>query len=212
MKSRTKSQAPEQIELPSHFRPHPWHGLDPGAEAPAVVDAFIEMTPFDLMKYELDKVSGYVRVDRPQRLSSNVPALYGFIPRTYCGEHVGALVARGTQGDGDPLDICVLSERPISRAEILIRSRVVGGLQMVDHGEADDKIIAVLANDDVFGSVRRIEDLPSAMVERLEHYFLAYKSRPRMKSPALVHQVYGRRHAVAVVRAAMQDYRDRFGS
>ena len=212
MKSRTKSQAPKQIEPPSHFRPHPWHGLDPGAEAPAVVDAFIEMTPFDLMKYELDKVSGYVRVDRPQRLSSNVPALYGFIPRTYCGGLVGALVARGTQGDGDPLDICVLSERPISRAEILIRSRVVGGLQMVDHGEADDKIIAVLANDDVFGSVRRIEDLPSAMVERLEHYFLAYKSRPRMKSPARVHQVYGRRHAVAVVRAAMQDYRDRFGS
>ncbi len=211
MKSRAKPRAPKQIELPSHFRPHPWHGLDPGAEAPEVVDAFIEMTPFDLMKYEVDKASGYVRVDRPQRLSSNVPALYGFIPRTYCGEHVGALVARGTQGDGDPLDICVLSERPISRAEILIRSRVVGGLQMVDHGEADDKIIAVLANDDVFGGVRRIEDLPSAMVERLEHYFLAYKSRPRMKSPALVHQVYGRRHAVAVVGAAMQDYRDRFG-
>lgn len=211
MPPRAKRERTDRAGLPSQFRPHPWHGLDPGAEAPEVVDAFIEMTPFDLMKYEVDKASGYVRVDRPQRLSSNVPALYGFVPRSYCGPRVSALGARGTHGDGDPLDICVFSERPIGRAEILIRSRVVGGLQMVDHGETDDKIVAVLANDHVFGNVRRIEDLPAAMIERLEHYFLAYKARPRMKSAAHVHAVYGRRHAVAVVRAAMQDYLDQFG-
>jgi inorganic pyrophosphatase len=140
-----------------------------------------------------------------------VPALYGFIPRTYCGPRVGARVGRGVRGDGDPLDICVFSERPITRAEILIRSRVVGGLQMVDHGEADDKIVAVVANDHVFGDVRRLDELPAALIERLEHYFLAYKARPRRQSPTRVRRVYGRHHALAVIRAAMRDYRELFG-
>jgi inorganic pyrophosphatase len=67
--------------------------------------------------------------------------LYGFIPKTYCGDKVGALMENAERGDGDPLDICVLSERPISKTEILLNARVVGGLPMLDHGEADDKII-----------------------------------------------------------------------
>ena len=70
------------------FRPHPWHGLDVGPEPPGVLNAYIEITPFDLKKYEVDKVSGYLRVDRPQRTSAQHPALYGFIPRTYCAERV----------------------------------------------------------------------------------------------------------------------------
>jgi len=191
-------------------RPHPWHGLDPGPDAPRIVDAFIEMTPFDLVKYEVEKLSGYVRVDRPQRFSSQSPTLYGFIPRTYCGDLVGRMVAPGTRGDGDPLDICVVTERPITRAEILIRSRVIGGLQMIDNGEADDKIIAVLWNDDVWGHVRDVSRLPPVMVERLQHYFATYKSLPGRPSRVKLTKVYGRSHAIKVVQAALADYRARF--
>lgn len=92
------------------FRPHPWHGLDSGPAPPGVVSAFIEITPFDFVKYEVDKITGYLRVDRPQLTSSLPPSLYGFIPRTFCGERVGRLMPGAARGDHDPLDICVLSE------------------------------------------------------------------------------------------------------
>src|SRR5690606_31223988 len=104
---------------------------------------FIEICPFDLVKYEIDKESGYMRVDRPNRTSSQPPTLYGFIPRTLADRRVAALMPGAQRGDGDPLDICVLSERPIARAEIIVTARVVGGLPMLDGGEADDKLIAV---------------------------------------------------------------------
>ena len=109
------------------WRPHPWHGLDVGADAPSIVQAYIEMTPFDVVKYETDKVTGYLRVDRPQSGSSAPPCLYGFVPRTYCDAQVKALSPKSTQGDGDPLDICVLSERPIARANIVLDARGLGG-------------------------------------------------------------------------------------
>src|SRR5512142_2208465 len=133
------------------WRPHPWHGLETGPNAPEVVHAFIEITPFDGIKYEVDKTTGYLRVDRPQRSSSLPPSLYGFIPRTYCGARVGALSSVTKKGDGDPLDICVLSERPITRSEVILTARIVGGIHMVDHGEADDKIVAVLHNATFWG-------------------------------------------------------------
>ena len=194
------------------WRPHPWHGLEAGAGAPELVDAYIEITPFDLIKYEIDKVTGYLRVDRPQRTSSQPPSLYGFIPRTYCGERVRALSPRSVRGDGDPLDICVLSERPINRAEVVLTARVVGGLQMVDGGEADDKIIAVLENDNVWGQARELDDLPSVLIERLRHYFLTYKLVPEDRSPRVsIDRAFGREHALAVVRAALEDYAEEFG-
>mgnify|MGYP003344882996 FL=1 len=87
----------------NHFRPHPWHGLDVGPAPPEVLNAYIEITPFDLMKYEVDKVSGYLRVDRPQRSSAQHPTLYGFVPRTYCGSRVRALAPGATRGDGDQI-------------------------------------------------------------------------------------------------------------
>ena len=99
----------------SRWRPHPWHGLSVGPDAPRVVHAYIEITPFDSVKYEVDKESGYLRVDRPQRYSSQVPTLYGFVPQTYCASRVQALSPTSSQGDGDSLDICVLAERPITR-------------------------------------------------------------------------------------------------
>lgn len=193
-------------------RPHPWHGLTPGKDPPLLLHAYIEITPFDPVKYEIDKVTGYLRVDRPQRSSSLPPALYGFVPRTYCGPRVAALSPGVTQADGDPLDICVLSERPINRAEVLLDARVVGGLLMIDHGEADDKIIAVLHNDNVWGAATDISDIPQRLVERLEHYFATYKLVPGSPSSVMVQKVYGVAHAEQVVRAAMEDYNDLFGS
>lgn len=196
---------------PSQFRPHPWHGLETGPRPPGILYAFIEITPFDLIKYEIDKQSGYLRIDRPQRGSSQPPALYGFIPRTYCAARVRKLSPRARRGDGDPLDICVLSERAITRNEVLVRARVVGGLQMVDAGEADDKIIAVLDNDYVYGSARDVRDLPRVLVERLQHYFETYKLVPDRPASARIERVYGRAHAEKVVAAAIYDYSDVFG-
>ena len=193
------------------WRPHPWHGLSAGEQAPQVVTAYIEITPFDLVKYEVDKETGYLKVDRPQRSSNHPPALYGFIPRTFCGRRVKSLSPKAERGDGDPLDICVLSERPISQAEILLQARVVGGLQMVDQGEADDKIIAILEKDNVWGQVQNLEELPPALVDRLTHYFSTYKLIPGQEGTTSIETVYGREAALAVVEASMADYNEEFG-
>ncbi|NBX36614.1 MAG: inorganic pyrophosphatase [Planctomycetes bacterium] len=187
-------------------RPHPWHGLTVGPQPPSIVHAFIEITPYDLVKYEVDKLSGYMRVDRPQRSSSTPPTLYGFIPRTLCADRVAALSPNAHSADGDPLDICVLSERPINRGDIVIDARVIGGLQMLDDGEADDKILAVLVNDPAWGDARDIAEVPPLLVERLLHYFSTYKLRIGEASPTVIRDVYGFERAARVVEAALADY------
>jgi inorganic pyrophosphatase len=193
------------------WRPHPWHGLEIGPDPPGVVHAFIEITPFDLIKYEVDKTTGYLRVDRPQRTSSLPPSLYGFIPRTFCAERVKALSSRAKSGDGDPLDICILSERPINRSEVILNARVIGGIHMVDHGEADDKIVAVLHNDQVWQNVNDIAEVPGILVERLRHYFSTYKLVPGTPDEVFVEGIYNREHALKVVKAAIEDYVHHFG-
>lgn len=191
------------------WRPHPWHGLGAGPNPPHVVQAYIEITPFDLVKYEIDKVTGYLRVDRPQRTSAQPPSLYGFVPRTYCGRRVGELTPGVTGGDGDPLDICVIAERPISHPEILVKAKVIGGMQMIDNGEADDKIVAVLDNDCVWSGVDDIAQLPNVLVDRLRHYFSTYKLVPGATSVPIT--AYGKDHAHRVVSAALQDYSEVYG-
>lgn len=193
------------------WRPHPWHGLEVGPNPPGLVTAFIEITPFDLIKYEVDKVTGYLRVDRPQLTSSQPPTLYGFIPRTYCGSRVGALSPKAGKGDGDPLDICVISERAITHSEVILSARIVGGIQGVDGGLADDKIIAVLANDSFWEDAKDIDDLPKALVERLQHYFTTYKLVPGRDSQMIIEKVYGREEAEKVIQAAMDDYEQEYG-
>jgi inorganic pyrophosphatase len=193
------------------WRPHPWHGLDPGEDAPNVVEAYIEITPFDLIKFEIDKTTGYLRVDRPQRGSSQPPALYGFIPQTYCGPRMSELSPKTKRGDGDPLDICVLTERPIARSEIILRAKVLGGLQVVDGEEADDKIIAVMANDNVWSHIDEVADLPVAIVERLQHYFATYKNMPDKKTILTIEGMYGSEHARNVVQASLDDYDEEYG-
>jgi len=181
-----------------------------GQDPPSLVHAFIEITPFDMVKYEIDKESGFLRVDRPQRTSSLPPALYGFIPRTLCGDRVQALMPGADRGDLDPLDICVISERPINRAETLLNARVVGGLPMIDHGEADDKIIAILDCDHQWGHLKDLTDLPSVLVERLHHYFMTYKWSPDEENQVSIAEPYGREHAEKVVLASMEDYQEAF--
>ena len=193
------------------WRPHPWHGLEIGPKPPEVVHAYIEITPFDLVKYEVDKYTGYLRVDRPQRTSANPPSMYGFIPRTYCGERVNAMSPKSERGDQDPMDICVISERAINRAEVILNARVVGGLQMIDQGEADDKIIAVLENDFVWANVQDISDLPDILVERLRHYFGTYKLIPGQENETFIETIFGRDHALKLIEAAMADYDEEYG-
>jgi inorganic pyrophosphatase len=193
------------------WRPHPWHGLTPGRNPPLELRAFIEITPFDLVKYEVDKSTGYTVIDRPQRTSSQPPALYGFVPQTYCAERVRALMPGAVRGDGDPLDICVISERRIDRGGILIDARVIGGLQMLDDGEADDKIIAVLHNDYVWSEVKEISDLPDVLVQRLIHYFNTYKMVDGTDTSVRIQSVYGPEHAKTVVEASMADYDEHYG-
>jgi inorganic pyrophosphatase len=196
----------------SRWRPHPWHGLDVGPEPPGMVTAYIEITPFDSVKYELDKGTGYIRVDRPQRSSAQPPSLYGFIPQTYCGSRVAALSsAEVEEADHDPLDICVLSERPVNRSDIIMNARVVGGLQMIDEGEADDKIIAVLENDLIWGDSVELDSIADIYVERLMHYFSTYKLVPGKPSAVTVTHTYNRAHAEKVILAAMADYQETFG-
>ena len=196
----------------NRWRRHPWHGLRARRDdAPEdIVQVFIEMTPADTVKYELDKNSGFMMVDRPQRTTSSPPALYGFIPRTYCGKEVAKRCPAVEVADEDPLDICVYSERHITRGDILLNARVVGGIQMIDGGEADDKIIAVLENDNIWGDVRDIGDLPPIKVERLQHYFMTYKMEPGKDLDIKVDFVYDRSEALKVIAAAEKDYWDSF--
>ncbi|MFZ1289197.1 MAG: inorganic pyrophosphatase [Melioribacteraceae bacterium] len=193
------------------WRPHPWHGLELGKNPPFVVNAYIEITPFDFVKYEVEKITGYLKVDRPHRTSSQPPSLYGFIPKTYCGNRVRDLSPTSKKGDGDPLDICIITERPINKSEIILDAKVVGGIQMVDHKEADDKIIAVLHNDNIWQNAEDISDLPKVMIDRLRHYFLTYKLIPGEKPDVKIDKIYNREHALKVVEAAILDYKDEHG-
>ncbi len=190
------------------YRPHPWHGLSAGPDPPRYVNAYIEITPFDLVKYEMDKTTGYLRVDRPQLGASLPPTLYGFIPRTYCWRRVAELSPGAQGGDEDPLDICVITERPINRAEIVLVARVVGVLKTLDHGQADDKILAVMDKDAVWQQVNDLTDLPRAIVNRLEHYFATYKMTPGQPNPVTIQGLRPCDEALTVVKAALRDYEE----
>jgi len=198
------------------FRAHPWHGVSIGDEAPEVVTAYIEIVPTDTVKYEVDKVTGFLKVDRPQRFSNLCPSYYGLVPQTYCGERVAELFARrasrkGIVGDRDPLDICVLTEKTIPHSDILLTALPIGGLSMLDGGEADDKIIAVMKDDAVYGGFTDIANCPPTLIDRLQHYFLTYKQAPGTTQHKVeITNVYGRAEALKVIRASHADYRAQF--
>ena len=198
------------------FKAHPWHGISAGAEAPDVVNVFVEIVPSDTIKYEIDKQSGYLKVDRPQQFSNIIPALYGFIPRTYCHDEVLKLAIESgatdvTVGDLDPLDICVLSSHNIHAGGMLMEAIPIGGFKMIDKGEADDKIVAVMKGDHAFGHFRDVSELPQAEIKRLMHYFLTYKNLPDEPAKCRIEEVYGAEHAKKVIKASQKDYASKFG-
>ena len=210
-----KDPAPDRSRL--MFQAHPWHGVAPGDKAPETVSAYIEIVPTDAVKYELDKQSGHLRVDRPQRFSSMCPSLYGFIPQTFCGDHVADLCAErtgrtGIKGDADPMDICVLTEKTFAQGNFFVQANPIGGLRMIDGEQADDKIISVLQADLAYGHVKDIADCPNALVDRLKHYFLSYKQLPG-EAPRRVEivDVYDRKEALDVITRSLSDYQKQFG-
>ncbi len=192
---------------------HPWHGVPIGENAPQEVTVFIEIVPRDTVKYEVDKETGYLKIDRPQQYSNVVPANYGFIPQTYCAGRVAALAREKSgreiaEGDGDPLDILVLSEHHIPRGDIILKAVPIGGFCLIDGGEADDKIIATLKGDKVFEQYTEITELPKGILERFEHYFLTYKNLPGEASICEIAYSYGREQSFEVINAAIADYAD----
>ncbi len=201
---------------PSLFPAHPWHGVSPGPSAPAELTCYVEMVPTDVVKYELDKDTGLLKADRPILFSNVPPSLYGLIPRTLCGAKVGQRCAERTgrasvMGDGDPMDVCILTERPFGHGNVLVPAVPVGGLRMVDRNEADDKIIAVLRGDAVWGDLRDISALPPALINRLRHYFLTYKLSPDIPSAVVeIAEVYGRDEALATIMLSFEDYRSQY--
>lgn len=199
------------------LRSHPWHGIPIGEDAPQIVNTYVETVPSDTVKYEIDKKSGFLKVDRPQKYSSICPTLYGFIPQTYCSKKVAELCSERTGresiiGDDDPLDICILTEKVISHGDIIVRALPIGGFRMIDGGQADDKIIAVMQGDGLYSAWNNIEDCPRAFIDRLKHYFLTYKDLPGSEERACeITHVYGREEAIEVIRRSRIDYKERYG-
>ncbi|MDD5579673.1 MAG: inorganic pyrophosphatase [Methylobacter sp.] len=194
---------------------HPWHGIRVGDDVPSVVTAFIEIVPSDTVKYEIDKTSGYLKIDRPQKFSNTVPTLYGFIPQTYCAEKIAEFAAFKSgktvaKGDGDPLDICVLSERTVTHGNIILQAIPIGGFRLLDKGEADDKIIAVMKGDEFYRQWNDVSDCPQSYIDRLKHYFLTYKNLPGEMSSCEITNVYGREEAHEVIRRSMEDYKNHY--
>lgn len=191
-------------------RPHPWHGIPIGPQAPKILKAYIEIIPNDVIKYEICKETGYLKVDRPQKFSSVPGFLYGFIPQTYSAEKTAALSKTATKGDSDPVDTCILSELPIQRADIIMEVRIIGGIKLIDNEEADDKLVAVLNGDPFYKGVNDISEINPVVIDRMRHYFLSYKTIPGEAPKTQIESIYGASEAQNVVRAGMEDYRIHF--
>lgn len=197
------------------YKSHPWHGVEIGNNAPEIITCFVEMVSTDTVKYEVDKVSGYLKIDRPQKYSNVLPAMYGFIPQTLSAKGVADYAKEKTGrediiGDGDPMDICILTEKAISHGDILVEAIPIGGFRMLDNKQADDKIIAVLKDDAVYGAMKDLTECPLPVVERLKHYFLTYKDLPNTKLDVEITHTYNSDEAKEVIKRSMDDYRLKF--
>ncbi len=173
---------------------HPWHNVSIGQNAPEVVNGIIEIPKNCRAKYELDKESGLLMMDRVLYSSINYPHNYGFIPKTYCD-------------DDDPLDILVLSQIEVVPM-CLIKAKVIGVMRMLDSGEKDDKIIAVAANDMSVNHFKDISELPPHSIKELRSFFEDYKKLE--EKSVVVEEFQGREVALEVIEQAITDYHKKF--
>lgn len=173
---------------------HPWHDLDIGEDAPTVVHAVIEIPRGSKVKYELDKRSGLLYVDRVLYSSVVYPHNYGFIPQTY-GD------------DNDPLDILVLMQEPVVPFSFL-RAKPIGVMQMIDQGEQDDKVIAVHADDPEFRDYDDISQLPPHRLNEIRRFFEDYKKNEN--KVVKVDEFLGKEDALRIIRESQDLYRENF--
>jgi len=173
---------------------HPWHGVDTGEEAPRIVNAVIEIPQGSRAKYEIDKPTGLLKLDRVIYSSFHYPANYGFIPQTY-GD------------DKDPLDILVLSTLSIQPL-CLVTAKVIGVMQMIDGGDADDKIIAVAAHDPSINYINNIEELPKHFFGELRHFFEEYKTLENKS--VVVDKFQDKTIALNIISEAIKAYKENF--
>lgn len=146
---------------------HPWHLLSPGEKAPEIVNSVIEITKGSKTKYELDKKTGFLRLDRILASDLCYPFHYGYIPQTYFE-------------DNDPLDILILCSEQLLPLSI-VETRVIGAVEMIDSGEQDDKIIGVAANDPFMQKIQSLDDLDPATLDSIRHFFEEYKKPENKK-------------------------------
>ncbi|MEX1001810.1 MAG: inorganic diphosphatase [Crocinitomicaceae bacterium] len=171
---------------------HPWHTVSIGEKAPDIVNGIIEIPKNTRAKYELDKASGLLKMDRVIYSSMYYPANYGFIPKTYCG-------------DKDPLDILVLSQISIVPL-CMVSAKVIGVMRMVDSGELDDKIIAVAENDMSVNHISDISDLPEHFFKELRNFFEEYK---KLENKTVeIEDFQNARVAKEIIQQSIIDYRE----
>ncbi|MEC5143716.1 Inorganic pyrophosphatase [Chitinophaga sp. 180180018-2] len=173
---------------------NPWHSVSPGSEVPHVVNAIIEIPKGCRAKYELDKDSGLLKLDRVLYSSVYYPANYGFIPQSYCDDH-------------DPLDILVISQIECVPM-CIIEAKVIGVMQMIDGGEADDKIIAVAANDMSVNHINDISELPPHFIDEMRHFFEEYKKLER--KTVVVEEFQNKKKAAEIILKSFEDYKKNF--
>src|SRR5688572_25986635 len=173
---------------------HPWHGADYGKQSPVIVYALIEIPEGSRTKYEIDKPTGLLKLDRVIYSSFHYPVNYGFIPKTL-GE------------DGDPLDILVLCSESIQPL-CLVEALVIGNMQMTDNGETDDKIIAVAAKDPGVNHLKNVKELPAHFFSVLKNYFEQYKVLENKK--VQIDEFQDKETAYTVIQSAIELYKTRF--
>lgn len=173
---------------------HPWHGVSTGDNAPEIVNAIIEIPEGSRAKYEVDKETGLLKLDRVIYSSFHYPVNYGFIPRT-----LGL--------DNDPLDILVLCSQSI-RSLCLVEAKVIGNMQMIDNGQEDDKIIAVAAHDPSVNHYKKMEDLPGHFLLELRNFFEQYKALENKKVE--IDNFQDKETACRIIKDAIGYYKEHF--